>query len=76
VRVLTNNPDKTAALEAHGVAVAGRVPLLAPADEHNVRYLTAKRDRLGHDLPQLDPADPAPGRHRGGGTPRLGVAGR
>ncbi len=78
VRVLTNNPDKTEALEAHGVAVASRVPLLAPADEHNVRYLTAKRDRLGHDLPQLDPegADPAPGRHRGGGTPRLGVAGR
>jgi GTP cyclohydrolase II len=73
VRVLTNNPDKTDALTAHGVTVAGRVPLLAPADEHNVRYLTAKRDRLGHDLPQLDPdrGDPGPR-----GTARLGVAGR
>ena len=37
----------------HGVTVTGRVPLLEPVDEHNVRYLTAKRDRLGHDLPHL-----------------------
>jgi 3,4-dihydroxy 2-butanone 4-phosphate synthase/GTP cyclohydrolase II len=58
VRLLSNNPDKEQALTEHGVAVAGRVPLLEPVDEHNLRYLTAKRDRLGHDLPHLDSARP------------------
>jgi 3,4-dihydroxy 2-butanone 4-phosphate synthase / GTP cyclohydrolase II len=58
VRLLTNSADKVAALVAHGVGVSARVPLLEPVDEHNVRYLTAKRDRLGHDLPHLDRALP------------------
>jgi 3,4-dihydroxy 2-butanone 4-phosphate synthase / GTP cyclohydrolase II len=58
VRLLSNNPEKVQALTANGIAVAGRVPLLEPVDEHNVRYLTAKRDRLGHDLPHLDSAHP------------------
>lgn len=53
VRLLSNNADKVLALTENGVKVTGRVPLLAPVDEHNVRYLTAKRDRLGHDLPNL-----------------------
>ena len=54
VRLMSNNPDKISALEAYGVAVAVRLPLLAEVSDDNVRYLTAKRDRLGHDLPQLD----------------------
>ncbi|MFC5291187.1 GTP cyclohydrolase II [Actinokineospora guangxiensis] len=54
VRLMSNNPDKVAALESHGVTVATRVPLLVTATPHNVGYLAAKRDRLGHDLPQLD----------------------
>jgi 3,4-dihydroxy 2-butanone 4-phosphate synthase / GTP cyclohydrolase II len=58
VRLLSNNPDKVEALTGHGIAVVGRVPLLEPVDEYNVRYLTAKRDRLGHDLPHLGSARP------------------
>lgn len=54
VRLMSNNPVKVSALESYGVAVATRVPLLVPVSADNVRYLTAKRDRLGHDLPQLD----------------------
>lgn len=54
VRLMSNNPDKIRALEANGIAVVERVPLLAPATDQNVGYLTAKRDRLGHDLPQVD----------------------
>lgn len=54
VRLMSNNPVKVSALESYGVAVAARVPLLVPVSADNVRYLTAKRDRLGHDLPQLD----------------------
>ena len=55
VRLLSNNPEKVAALHEHGIVVAERVPLLEPVDEYNVRYLRAKRDRFGHDLPQVDP---------------------
>lgn len=55
VRLLTNNPDKARALGSYGIAVTARVPLLAPVHEENVRYLIAKRDRPGHDLPHLDP---------------------
>ncbi|WP_304454849.1 GTP cyclohydrolase II [Nocardiopsis sp. YSL2] len=65
VRLLTNNPDKGRSLEDHGVKVASRVPLLMPARTQNRAYLTAKRDRMGHDLPHLDPPldgpDPALG---------------
>lgn len=59
VRLMSNNPDKIRALESYGIAVTSRVPLLVPANDDNIGYLTAKRDRLGHDLPHLDPsADP------------------
>lgn len=54
IRLLSNNPDKVRTLEEHGIKVAARVPLLVPAHEENIDYLTAKRDRLGHDLPHLD----------------------
>lgn len=54
VRLLSNNPVKVDALESHGIAVVGRVPLLEAVNPHNVRYLRAKRDRFGHDLPHLD----------------------
>ncbi|MET1074930.1 MAG: GTP cyclohydrolase II, partial [Umezawaea sp.] len=54
VRLMSNNPDKIEALESNGITVAARVPLLMPANDHNIGYLTAKRDRLGHDLPQVD----------------------
>ncbi|CCH31414.1 GTP cyclohydrolase II [Actinosynnema sp. NPDC047251] len=53
VRLLSNNPDKIQALEDNGIPVTARVPLLMAPNEHNLGYLTAKRDRLGHDLPQV-----------------------
>ncbi|MFI6028613.1 GTP cyclohydrolase II [Amycolatopsis magusensis] len=54
VELLSNNSDKIDALESSGIGVSARVPLLIQATDHNIRYLTAKRDRLGHDLPHLD----------------------
>ncbi|MFD6953034.1 GTP cyclohydrolase II [Nocardiopsis sp. TSRI0078] len=54
VRLMSNNPDKARALDEYGIKIVGRVPLLMPARAENVAYLTAKRDRLGHDLPHLD----------------------
>ena len=53
VRLLSNNPAKRAGLEGHGVRVVGRVPLAVHPNPENLRYLRTKRDRLGHDLPEL-----------------------
>ncbi|MDJ0345604.1 bifunctional 3,4-dihydroxy-2-butanone-4-phosphate synthase/GTP cyclohydrolase II [Streptomyces sp. H10-C2] len=55
VRLLTNNPEKVDALTRHGLRVIGREPMAIAAGEHNLRYLRTKRDRMGHDLPWLDP---------------------
>jgi 3,4-dihydroxy 2-butanone 4-phosphate synthase / GTP cyclohydrolase II len=59
MRLLTNNPDKRAGLEGYGLRVIGRVPLPVRAVSENLRYLTTKRDRMGHDLPGLDAVDTA-----------------
>jgi 3,4-dihydroxy 2-butanone 4-phosphate synthase / GTP cyclohydrolase II len=54
VRLLSNNPLKAAELRARGVDVTEEVPLLVGVNPHNVRYLTTKRDRLGHRLGAVD----------------------
>ncbi|WP_405782483.1 bifunctional 3,4-dihydroxy-2-butanone-4-phosphate synthase/GTP cyclohydrolase II [Streptomyces sp. NBC_00859] len=54
LRLMTNNPEKTAALVRHGLDVTGRESMPVQAGEHNLRYLRTKRDRMGHDLPWLD----------------------
>ena len=59
MRLLTNNPDKRAGLEGYGLEVVGRVPLPVRAHPENLRYLTTKRDRMGHDLPDLPGVDGA-----------------
>jgi 3,4-dihydroxy 2-butanone 4-phosphate synthase/GTP cyclohydrolase II len=62
VRLMTNNPDKVANLEDFGVPVTERVPLRSHPNDHNIGYLMTKRDRMGHQLPDLD----APGLTTGG----------
>jgi 3,4-dihydroxy 2-butanone 4-phosphate synthase/GTP cyclohydrolase II len=54
VRLLTNNPDKTTALEAYGVKVSERLPLVIAPTEDSLRYLQTKAERMGHDLPGLE----------------------
>ena len=56
MRLLTNNPSKRAGLEGYGLSVTGRVPLPVRVTADNLRYLTTKRDRMGHDLPNLPDA--------------------
>jgi GTP cyclohydrolase II len=50
VRLLTNNPEKVAALTRCGIAVIERVPHIFPANDHNERYLRTKATRSGHLL--------------------------
>jgi len=50
IRMLTNNPVKRAGLEAHGVEIVERVPLVTDPNPENADYLRTKRDKLGHSL--------------------------
>lgn len=51
IRLLSNNPDKRAQLEANGQPVAAAVSLVVGVCEHNRRYLEAKRSK-GHLMPE------------------------
>jgi 3,4-dihydroxy 2-butanone 4-phosphate synthase / GTP cyclohydrolase II len=53
MRLLTNNPSKRAGLEGYDLSIVGRVPLPVRVTADNLRYLMTKRDRMGHDLPNL-----------------------
>jgi GTP cyclohydrolase II len=54
IRLMTNNPDKIAQLEKHGIRVAARVPHVMRPNEHNRFYLATKAARCGHRL-EADP---------------------
>jgi GTP cyclohydrolase II len=48
VRLITNNPEKVAAMEAAGIRVVERVPATIPSEPTFERYLETKRDKMGH----------------------------
>jgi 3,4-dihydroxy 2-butanone 4-phosphate synthase / GTP cyclohydrolase II len=50
IRLMTNNPEKVSALEAKGIKVTERIPLIAYCDEESKFYLDTKRSKLGHLL--------------------------
>lgn len=50
VRLLTNNPDKVAALERFGIRVAERVAHSFATNPHNAAYLATKKAKAGHVL--------------------------
>ncbi len=54
MRLLTNNPKKVSGVEAYGLRVTEQVPIEMPPHPENVRYLAAKRDKLGHKLHHQD----------------------
>ena len=51
VRVITNNPDKLKQLTERGITVLDQVPLVVGVGSLNKEYLSAKRDLMGHILP-------------------------
>jgi 3,4-dihydroxy 2-butanone 4-phosphate synthase / GTP cyclohydrolase II len=54
IRILTNNPKKISGLEGYGLTVTEQVPIELPPNAENLRYLAAKRERLGHRLHHQD----------------------
>lgn len=50
MRLLTNNLQKVAALEGHGIEEVERIPLVVEPNQHNRRYLETKQTKMGHLL--------------------------
>jgi len=50
VRLLSNNPDKIAALENAGIQVAERIPCIVAPHESTEGYLRTKKQKMGHLL--------------------------
>jgi GTP cyclohydrolase II len=48
VRLLSNNPEKVAALERSGITVTERVPCEVAPSAHAQDYLRSKKEKLGH----------------------------
>lgn len=57
IRLLTNNPKKRAGLEGYGLTISGRVPIEIKANKFNNRYLSVKKNKLGHMLKQYGEAN-------------------
>ena len=57
IELMTNNPRKIVGLEAFGLTIVKRRQIELPANRNNKRYLSTKRDKLGHllDLPNGEP---------------------
>jgi 3,4-dihydroxy 2-butanone 4-phosphate synthase / GTP cyclohydrolase II len=60
IRLLTNNPAKVRGLTGCGVEITARIPLETAVTAYNLRYLITKRDKLGHQIDDLDQADAQP----------------
>lgn len=54
MRLLTNNPAKRAGLEGYGLSIFERVPLEITPGKDNITYLRTKRDKLGHELTEVE----------------------
>jgi len=50
MRLLSNNLRKLAAIEGYRLSVTEWLPLEIPASASTLRYLTTKRNKLGHAL--------------------------
>jgi 3,4-dihydroxy 2-butanone 4-phosphate synthase / GTP cyclohydrolase II len=57
IRILTNNPKKLTGIAGFGLEVVEQVPIETEPNAENLRYLSAKRQKLGHRLHHQDLKD-------------------
>lgn len=50
IKLLSNNPRKRAGLLGYGLEIVENLPIEIKPNEHNQKYLTTKRDKLGHNI--------------------------
>ncbi|KEO75321.1 bifunctional 3,4-dihydroxy-2-butanone-4-phosphate synthase/GTP cyclohydrolase II [Anditalea andensis] len=50
IRLISNNPTKRAGLLGYGLEIVENLPLEMVPNVHNEKYLTTKRDKMGHTI--------------------------
>jgi 3,4-dihydroxy 2-butanone 4-phosphate synthase/GTP cyclohydrolase II len=50
IRLITNNPKKRAGLDGYGLEIVENVAIEVLPNPHNEKYLTTKRDKMGHNI--------------------------
>jgi len=50
LKLMSNNPRKRAGLKGYGLEIVDTVPIEVAPNPHNEKYLTTKRDKLGHSI--------------------------
>lgn len=53
MRLITNNPKKRAGLEGFGLEIVENVPLVIQPNKYNIKYLSTKKNKMGHQLPSF-----------------------
>jgi len=48
LQLMTNNPDKIAAVKSSGIEIARRISAEIPGNPHSANYLATKREKMGH----------------------------
>ena len=59
IRLMSNNPDKIAAVEQAGIEIVERVSIEVEAHEKSLGYMKTKKEKLGHLLNNVDAEDKA-----------------
>jgi 3,4-dihydroxy 2-butanone 4-phosphate synthase/GTP cyclohydrolase II len=54
MKLLTNNPVKRKGLESFGLTVVENVPIEVTLNKYNSFYMRTKKERMGHDLHNVD----------------------
>lgn len=54
MRLMTNNPVKRKGLEGYGLEIVENVPIEVAPNDYNRFYMHTKKDRMGHDLHEVD----------------------
>jgi len=54
MRLMTNNPVKRIGLEGYGLEVVENVPIEVEPNPFNLRYMHTKKERMGHDLHEVE----------------------
>ena len=54
MKLLSNNPRKRAGLLGYGLEIVENIAIEIKSNEHNEKYLTTKRDKMGHTIMSKD----------------------
>lgn len=54
IKLISNNPRKRAGLLGYGLEIVETIPIEIKPNLHNKKYLTTKRDKMGHSILQTD----------------------